>query len=154
MLDKPHITQSEVQLTAVIRLTVPRSEIRNVMQPGLAELMSTLAAQGIAPAGPWFSHHLKMDPDIFDFEISVPVTAPVAPSGRVQPSHLPSVRVARTVYHGPYEQLGNAWGEFMAWIEAEGHTSAENLWECYVTGPSDNPDPNSWCTELNSPLHG
>jgi hypothetical protein len=43
------------------------------MGPGLRELMAVAAAQGIAPTGPWFSHHLRMDPDIFDFEISVPV---------------------------------------------------------------------------------
>jgi hypothetical protein len=45
------------------------------MGPGLRELMAAVAAQGIAPTGPWFSNHLRMDPDIFDFEISVPVVA-------------------------------------------------------------------------------
>ena len=44
------------------------------MSPGYRELMAALAAQGIAPAGPWFTHHLRMDPDTFDFEIGVPVT--------------------------------------------------------------------------------
>jgi hypothetical protein len=86
MLDKSQITRSAAQSTAVIRLTIPREEIRNVMGPGITELRSTLAAQGIAPAGPWFSHHLKMDPDIFDFEISMPVAA----AGRVRPGQLPA----------------------------------------------------------------
>jgi hypothetical protein len=31
--------------------------------------MAAVAAQGIAPAGPWFTHHLRMDPATFDFEI-------------------------------------------------------------------------------------
>jgi hypothetical protein len=75
MLDTPQLTQTADKLTAVIRLTIPREEIRNVMGPGLRELMAAVAAQGIAPTGPWFSHHLRMDPDIFDFEISVPVVA-------------------------------------------------------------------------------
>jgi hypothetical protein len=85
MLDIPCITQSVEQAIAVVRITVPRSEIRQVMQPGLTELMSTVAAQGIARAGPWLLHHLKRDAEIFDFEISVPVIAPIKPSGRVQP---------------------------------------------------------------------
>jgi hypothetical protein len=59
MLDKPQIVQIDAQLTAIIRLTIPREEIRNVMGPGIAELMAALAAQGVAPAGPVFSHHLK-----------------------------------------------------------------------------------------------
>jgi hypothetical protein len=35
MLDKPTIAQTTNQLTAVIRLTIPREEIRNVMGPAL-----------------------------------------------------------------------------------------------------------------------
>lgn len=152
MIDTPEITQTAAQLAAVIRLTIPREEIRNVMGPGMGELMAAVAAQGIAPAGPLFSHHLRMDPNIFDFEIGVPVTSPVAAAGRVQPGELPATKVARTVYHGPYEGLGDAWGEFSAWIAAEGHTPAPDLWECYVSGPESSPDPANWRTELNRPL--
>ena len=154
MLDTPRITQTEARRTAVIRLTIPRKEMRNVMQPGLGELMAAIAAQGIAPAGPWFTHHLRMSPDVFDFEISVPVTAPIAAEGRVQPSEWPAMTVAKTVYHGPYEGLGAAWGEFDAWIASHGHAPAPDLWECYVAGPEANPDPVSWRTELYRPLVG
>jgi effector-binding domain-containing protein len=122
------------------------------MGPGIAELMAAVAAQGIAPAGPWFTHHLRMDPATFDFEIGVPVTAQVAASGRVKPGHLPATTVARTVYHGPYEGLGGAWGELDAWIAANGHTPGPDLWECYVVGPEANPDPANWRTQLNRPL--
>jgi effector-binding domain-containing protein len=64
------------------------------------------------------------------------------------------MRVARTVYRGPYEGLGTAWGEFNAWIAANGHTPAPDLWECYVAGPESSPDPATWRTELNRPLIG
>jgi effector-binding domain-containing protein len=154
MIDTPHITQTVAQLTAILRLTIPREEIRNVMGPGLGELMAAIAAQGIAPAGPWFTHHLRMDPDIFDFEICVPVTAPVTAAGRMKAGQLPATAVARTVYHGNYEGLGTAWGEFDAWIAAEGHKPGADLWECYVAGPESNPDPATWRTELNRPLTG
>lgn len=153
MLDKPQIVQTAAQPTAVIRLTIPREEIRNVMGPGYRELMTAVAAQGIAPAGPWFTHHLRMDPDLFDFEIGVPVTAPVSAAGRVKAGRLPAATVARTVYHGDYEGLGPAWAEFDAWITAQGHTPGPDLWECYVVGPESNPDPATWRTELNRPLN-
>jgi len=29
--------------------------------------MAVVKAQDIGPAGPWFTHHLKMDPKTFDF---------------------------------------------------------------------------------------
>jgi effector-binding domain-containing protein len=154
MLDTPQITQSDAQQTAVIRLIIPRDEIQHVMGPAIGEVMGAVAAQGIGLAGPVYSHHFKMSPDTWDFEVGVPVTAPVTPTGRVTPSELPAAKVARTIYHGPYEGLGDAWGEFMAWIEAEGLTPAEGLWERYVTGPESGPDASTWSTELNRPLVG
>lgn len=122
------------------------------MGPSIGELMGVIAAQGLQPAGPIYSHHLAMDPATFDFEVGVPVSSPVAPTGRVKPGQLPAARIARTVYHGGYEGLGAAWGEFGAWLTANGHSPAPNLWECYVTGPESGPDPANWRTELNRPL--
>lgn len=154
MIDTPQITHVAAQQTAVIHLAIPRAQIREVMGPGITELMQTVAAQGVATVGPWFTHHLRMHPETFDFEIGVPVDAPVAPAGRVRPGQLPAATVARTVYRGPYEGLGDAWGAFDAWIAASGHTAAPDLWECYVAGPEAGADATAWRTELNRPLAG
>jgi effector-binding domain-containing protein len=152
VIDKPEIVRTQAQATAVIRLTIPRAEIQSVMGPAIAEVMGAIAAQGIPLAGPVFSHHFRMEPDTFDFEVGVPVTGPVSETGRVKASQLPAATVARTVYHGPYEGLTAAWGEFGEWITSKGHKPAANLWECYVAGPESNPAPATWRTELNRPL--
>jgi effector-binding domain-containing protein len=89
---------------------------------------------------------------VFDFEIGVPVAVPVSTAGRMISSQLPAETVARTVYHGAYEGLPSAWGEFLEWITAEGHGTKPNLWECYVVHPDSNPDPATWRTELNRPI--
>ena len=154
MIETPQITQTDAQQAAVIHLTIPRAEIQNVMGPGYNELMAAVAAQGITPTGPWFSHHFRMDPDSFDFEIGVPVDSAVEPVGRVKPGQLPATTVARTVYHGGYEGLGDAWGEFDAWLAANGHTPAADLWECYLAGPETGPDAAGYRTELSRPLIG
>ena len=154
MLDTPQIVKTTAQQTAVIRLTIPRAEIQKVMGPAIGELMTAVAAQGIAPTGPVYSYHFRMDPDTFDFEVGVPVASPVGAVDRVKPGQLPAATVARTVYRGPYEGLGPAWGEFETWIKANGHKSAPDLWECYVAGPESSPDPAAWRTELNRPLLG
>ena len=73
------------------------------MGPGLREVMATLAAQGLTPAGPWFTHHRHRPSETFDFEVCVPVATEVSASGRVTPGRLPAARVARAVYRGPYE---------------------------------------------------
>lgn len=152
MIDPPFLADSPARLIAFIHITIPRERIREVMGPGIGEVMATLSAQAIQPAGPWFTHHLRIDPEVFDFNICVPVETAVIPAGRVESGQLPAARVARTIYHGPYEHLGSAWAEFMEWINASGHTPLENAWECYVTGPESSDDPNDWRTELNRPI--
>jgi effector-binding domain-containing protein len=152
MLETPTIVQTNAQPAAVIRLTIPREEMRMAMGLAIQELMTTLADQGVTPAGAMFSHHFKMDPAIFDFEVGFPVGAPVSPVGRVQPGELPAAKVVRTVYSGPYEGLGDGWGEFSEWISLEGHRATPDLWERYVAGPESSPDPANWRTELNQPL--
>lgn len=151
MINAPQIVQTEAQDTAVIRFNIPREEMQVVMGPAIDEVMVAIAAQGLAPAGPVFAHHFRMDPDVFDFEIGVGVERPVAASGCVMPGQLPAETVARTVYHGPYEGLPEAWGEFMAWIQTGGYEPAPNLWERCLTNPEAEPDPATWRTELNRP---
>jgi effector-binding domain-containing protein len=152
MIDTPQIVQTEVQATAVIHITVPRNKIQEVMGPGHRELMGALAGQGVAPIGPWFTYHLRMMSETFDFELGVPVDRPVTAVGRVTNSKLPATAAAQTIYHGSYEGLPKAWGEFQAWIAAQGLKEAPSLWETYLTDPSTNPDPATWQTELTRPL--
>ena len=152
MIDTPQITTIPAQLVAKIHLTIPRSEIRSMMGPGISEVMAAVSGQGIGPTGPWFTHHLQMQPATFDFEICVPVSAPVAAVGRVVTGEIPAMTVARAVYEGPYEGLATAWREFHDWISAQGHHPRPNLLECYLAGPDSNSDPDRWRTELIQPL--
>ena len=152
MLTTPQIVTTEVEQAAVIRLTIPRNEMMKAFGPAVGELMAALAAQGLKPVGAVFAHHLKMSPDILDFELGVKVAGPVKAVGRVKSGQLPAVKVARTVYRGPYEGLPSAWGEFNSWIKANGHQQAEDLWELYSIGPQSTPDSANFQTELNRPL--
>ncbi|MBD5657205.1 MAG: GyrI-like domain-containing protein [Candidatus Eremiobacteraeota bacterium] len=152
MIETPHVVETVAQLVATIHIETPRSEIQHVMGPGIGEAMAAAKAQGIGPTGPWVAHHLKMTPQAFDLEICVPVSAPVTAVGRVKSSQRPAITVVRTVYHGPYEELGEAWHEFAGWIEVNGYRTAEDLYECYVVGPESSPDPADWRTELSRPV--
>ena len=157
MLETPQVIQTTTQLTAAIHLTIPRDQIEQAMCPAVSEVMAAIAAQGIAPVGPVFSYHFRIEPGLFDFEVGVPVGRPVAAAGRVKPSQLPAAKVAMAAYRGPYEGLGGAWGawgELGAWIKANGHTPGAGLWESYAVGPESGPDPASWRTELHRVLMG
>jgi len=148
MLEEMHVTQTRPQPIALIRLTIPRAEIRNMMGPARQELAAVLAQQGLTPAGPGFCHHFRMSPQVFDFEVCVPVPAPVTASGRVQPGLLPAMTVASAIYRGPYEGLGSAWPEFDAWIHSQGRQTGPELWEHYLSGPERSANPADWQTEF------
>lgn len=152
MIDHPHISQTVERQTAVIRMVIPKADIQKVMGPAICEVMGTLTEQGLAPAGPLFSHHLRLDPDLFDFEVGVPVNSPVTATGRVVSSKLRAAKVATTVHHGPYEGLETAWGEFTDWISKQGHQPAMDVWEYYRVGPESGPDSANWETDLIQPL--
>ena len=152
MIDAPTILDTTAQHAAVIHLTIPRARIQAEMGPAMQEVMTTVASMGVKPTGPMFSHHFRMSPETFDLEVGVPVAAPITASGRVKPSTLPAAHIARTIYHGGYEGLGAAWGEFNSWVKKNGHTMADNLWESYLRGPESGPDASAWQTQLNRPI--
>jgi effector-binding domain-containing protein len=122
------------------------------MGPAIGEVMAAAHAQDIGPAGPVFSRHFRIDPEVFDFEVGVPVDEPVTPVGRVEAAELPACKVARAIYPGPYEGLAGAWGELGDWIKTNGLAPADGFWEVYLSGPDSSPDPGRWLTELNRPL--
>jgi effector-binding domain-containing protein len=154
MIDTPEVVRTEAESAAIIHLVIPKAEIREHMGPGIQEVMAAVVAQGVGPAGPWFTRHHRMVPDVWDFEVGVPVSAPVTPVGRVVQGELPAATVARTIYHGAYEGLAGGWGELEAWITATDHRTAGEFWERYLVGPESTQDAAGWRTELNRPLAG
>ena len=152
MISEPEIVESPAQLVAYVHVTVPRAEVMPAMHAGLEELGEVLKAQNVEPTGPWFTHHIRRPHETFDFRICFPVDEVVEHTGRVYLGELEAVQVARTVYSGSYAGLSAAWGEFMAWLEANDYETREDLWERYVVGPDTSARPEEWRTELNRPL--
>jgi effector-binding domain-containing protein len=148
MLETPELIDVPQQHTAVIRLHIPFDECQEHFGPAVGELFAELGRQGIAPAGPLFDHHFSAPDTHFDFEIGVPVSKPVAPNGRVIPSERPAFRAVKAVLVGGYENLPEAWPEFMQWIDDQGLQTATDFWQLFVKGPDSDPDPASYRTEL------
>lgn len=149
MIDAPTIVETEARPAAVIRFTIPKDEIHQVMGPAFAELYSTVISQGVGPAGPAFSRHFKWDSEEFDFEVGVPVSTTVTPAGRVAAGELPGGRVVRTVYHGGYEGLGAGWGEFMDLVGEMDVKTPGPFREVYTVGPESGLDEDGFRTELS-----
>lgn len=149
MLGELTSLMTEPQSGAIIHITIPRDQIQQVMGPAIQEVIAAVQAQGAGPMGPVFAHHFGMTPGIFNFDVGVPTAKEIDPVGRVQPGGLPGTTIVRTVYTGPYEGLGEAWGEFQDQVEAKGWTLGPDLWERYLEGPETGRDASTFRTELN-----
>jgi hypothetical protein len=68
MIEPPEVLVTTPQAMAALRLTIPRDRIRHEMGPGLKELHAALAAQGVLPVGPWFTHHFRTDPTVWAYQ--------------------------------------------------------------------------------------
>ncbi len=148
-ISPPEVISTTVVITAVIPLLIPCQDMGKYMDPAIQEVIKTIMGQGHRITGPLFSFHKRRPSDIFDFEIGFPVSQAVRPAGRVINSALPAVKVVRSVYQGPYDGLGPAWGEMEAWVRKQGIEESGRFWECYLNNPDEVKDPKDYRTELN-----
>ena len=152
MLEAMEIVEGAPLAFALIPVEVEARRIREVMHPTLIELRQTLAAQGIDASGPWLTHHWKKPAEKFVFDLCIPTSQTVAPSGRVLPGLISARKIARCVHIGDYAGLPGAWGEFSRWIDAQGVQKRPDFWEIYVVGPESGLPSEHWRTELVQPL--
>lgn len=140
------------QRTAAVRVTAPPARIGEAFRGALPEVIDSLSRQRASTAGPPFARFFDYGDEQADFEVGIPVSAPVAAEGRVEPGELPGGRVARVVHRGPYEDLQRAHDAIGDWVLAHDHDPAGPVWEVYLTGPQQTEDPERWETEVVWPL--
>ncbi|MBL8009593.1 MAG: GyrI-like domain-containing protein [Flavobacteriales bacterium] len=149
MITTPEVTTTNEEATATIHLVIPCQDMGRHMDPAIREIIAAITGQGLRITGPMFCHHHRKPTDSFDFDIGFPVSAPVREEGRVRNAKLPAERVARCVYEGPYEGLGQAWGALRSWVEEQQLPVTGRFIERYLNDPDEVRDPNAFRTELN-----
>lgn len=151
MLETPSIISVHEQSAAIIRITVPQSDIRPSCR------------QRSKSSGRRWPHRASSRParcsritcqwtTLCSTLVGFPVEGRLAETGRVRCGSLPAATLARATYRGGYEGLSAAWGELRQWTEANGHTRGVDLWEVYASGPETSSNAAEWRTELNQPL--
>lgn len=72
--------------------------------------------------------------------------------GRVRPATLPAVELAVATHVGPHDDADISYGELGSWVVANALAVAGPVRETYLVGPSDDPDPSAWRTEIGWPI--
>jgi effector-binding domain-containing protein len=159
MSHEPQIQVRAAQHYAAIPATVPMDGISAAVDDAYPELFGWLASQGIPPAGPPFIRYLVIDmARELQLELGVPVAAPIAASGRIQPGTLPGGRYVVLRHTGPYDGLVASNEALQQWaadhgVEFDASVADEvSTWrgraEHYLTDPSKEPDPAKWETDV------
>jgi effector-binding domain-containing protein len=123
------------QPTAVVRGRAAPETISDVLGRTFEAVARVAAGQGRRLAGPPFARYRSMDESGWDLEAGFPVDAPVVADGQVEPATLPACQAARLVHTGPYDTVGEAWGEASAWLAEHGYAATDAPWESYLDEP-------------------
>jgi effector-binding domain-containing protein len=149
---EPELGDVEATSTAVIRGVVPVADLAGFFDRSFATLASVMSAQGAVVTGPAFALYHGQPGETADLEVGFPTAETVRPDGDVEPSSLPTGRVARLVHTGSYDDLEASWEQLHTWIVEQAHQPGPVLWEVYITEPSPEMDPADLRTELVWPL--
>lgn len=143
--------------TVVAKFTdYPMAEMPAAFDATFQVLFPTLQVHGLTPIGPALSLHYRAPDETATFEVGIPVDHPLDNEFTTEagisltPSTLPAGQVARVSHIGPFDDLGEAWGAFMAAISHAGKQPALPFWEVYVTEPTPDLDPATLRTDLYS----
>jgi effector-binding domain-containing protein len=129
--------------TAVIAATTTWQEFPTVWKELLDEVWACLRAGGVERGCRNIMLYLDAVPHV---EVGVELSQPCPLTGRVVASSLPAGKVAITVHHGSYGDLGAAHRAVVAWCASQGQRLAGPRWEIY--GPHHN-DPAELRTEVH-----
>jgi effector-binding domain-containing protein len=87
-----------------------------------------------------------------DVELCVPIKKSIPGSDRVKVYEMPEIDAACIVHKGPYENLNEAYGALMGWIDKNTYQITGPSRELYLTSPYDTEDKAKYVTEIQFPV--
>lgn len=154
-----------IMSTTITRTTLPARRVASLraVVPGYADegllwqrLGAGFAATGargapdaLAVAVFHDEGYVDQDPDI---EVQLDVTAPFAEAGDLRYVEVPPVDAAVGELHGSYEGVGAVMADLGAWITAHGLRADGPMFNVYLVGPTQDPDPAAWVTRICLPV--
>jgi DNA-binding transcriptional MerR regulator len=123
-------------------------------QGALGELYATLAAQGVATAGPAgaiYANELFAD-ERGEATIFVPAAAEVPRLGRVAPLIVPAAELAVILHSGSHADVDRAYGALAAYVTDHALQVDGPIREYYLVGRHDTSEESAWRTEIGWPI--
>jgi len=148
----PELVTLEPTTTAVVRETVPMSELTAFFDRAFGAVMTAVQEQEVAVTGPPFAMYLGMPTDTVDIAAGFPTAGSITPVDGVVPDELPGGRAGRLLHIGSYDSLEQAYGRLMGWLGEQGLAPGQVMWETYLNEPTPDGDPNANQTLITWPV--
>jgi effector-binding domain-containing protein len=148
------ITHLPAEHALVLRLRVTLPTIGPSLGDGFGRVAGQAAAMGARIVGPPFAMYPEEPVGEFAVVVGFPIapgTAVPAEGDGVELLDLPAADAVDVMFRGPYDGIGAAWGEIMAWMAANGRTMGAPCREVYLNSPDEVP-PEGLLTRLLMPL--
>jgi len=144
----------EPTMVAAITSVVDLSDLLPWYEGALGELRATLAAQGVASAGPAGGLYAS---DLFAEErgeatIFVPAAAELRQLGRVTTLIVPAAELAIILHPGSHAEVDRAYGSLGAYVTDHALQVDGPIREYYLVSRADTPDESRWRTEIGWPI--
>lgn len=153
MATTPELTSLDPTPAAVVRETVPMSELTAFFDRVFDAVMTAVQEQQVAIAGPPFAMYFGMPSDTVEIAAGFPTASLTSETaGGVVPFELPGGRAVQLLHVGSYEDLGEAYGRVTAWMGEQGLTPADAMWETYLSEPTPGGDPAANRTLITWPV--
>ena len=154
----------------VIEVTVKKTEPVTVaflsmkgpytlISESFGKLYGWIGERGYIPSGPplgvYFNSPDQVPAEDLLWELQSPIGGDVTPSGPDEHGFgvkkVEGAEVASTMHKGPYEEMGNIYGEFVGWIIGNSYEIVGPSTEVYLSNPAETPS-EELLTEVRFPV--
>ena len=149
---EPRVVSVAPATVAVLRETVPMAGLRDYYDRAYHTVMRVVQERGAAPTGPPVGIYYSMPTETVDVAAGFPVDHEVPPADGVTTDTLPGGRAVQVEHHGPYDSMVQTYTRLLEWVQAQGLSLGQVMWETYVTDPTPEVDPESMVTLITWPL--
>ncbi|MCG2803267.1 MAG: MerR family transcriptional regulator [Cellulomonas sp.] len=161
-IDELEVPAMSTTITRTTRPSRTVASVRDVLptfgDEGLLwqRLGAGLAAAGAAPAPDGEAVAVFHDPEYIehdvDVEVQLDVVAPFDSTDAVRCVEVPPADIAVGELHGSYDGMPAVMADLGAWLAEQGLRESGPMFNVYVAGPMENPDPTAWVTRVCLPV--
>lgn len=121
--------------TLTIRTHTRVEDLPGLIGKSYGAIMQYMGEIGVNVSHEPFVIYYNLDMQNLDVELGFPVSGELPGRGEIKASKLPAGPAARTLYTGPYSDMGPAYEELNKFIKDGGREVTGVAMEYYLTGP-------------------